>query len=173
VVDDHQADGSLAVETSFRDNVAPAMDELTTIWAQGGGYGPPPGGYGPPPGGYAPPAGPPGGYGPPPQQFGPPGGMPAAPGGGPVPPDLQAHVQKWFTLSIVSIFCGCGLLGIINVLMANQAKEALARGDVATAQDKIKTARLLCILGYVSLALQLVLVAFWFVAGFASVLLSH
>jgi hypothetical protein len=138
------------------------MDPMNGIRAQGGGYGPPPGGYGPP--GGMPPGGMPGGYGGPPAgmpggpppgapmgppggaPMGPPGGMPGGMGG---PPDLQAHVNKWFNLSILSIFCGCGLLGLINVYMAHLAKEALKQGDVATATDKIKLARTLCIVGYV------------------------
>jgi hypothetical protein len=74
------------------------------------------------------------------------GGMPPGMGGGGAPPDLQAHVNKWFNLSI---FCGCGLLGLINVYFAYQAKEALAKGDAMSAQDKIKTARMLCMVGYV------------------------
>jgi hypothetical protein len=97
--------------------------------------------------------------------MGPPGGAPMAPPGGGMPPgmggganpDLEAHVKKWFTLSIVSIFCGCGLLGLINVWMAMQAKDALAKGDLATAADKIKLARTLCIVGYVLLGLNVVL----------------
>ena len=109
------------------------------------------------PGGY----GPPGGMGGPPAPMGPPGGAPMAPPGGMPggggPPDLQAYIGKWFNLSILSIFCGCGLLGLINVYMANQAKQALAQGDVNTAQDKIKLARTLCIVGYVIMALLVVL----------------
>lgn len=142
------------------------MEQQTGIQAQGGGYGPPPGGYGPPggaPGGYGAPPGMPG------APMGPPGGAPMAPpgggmppgmgmpGGGGAPPDLEAHVKKWFTLSIVSIFCGCGLLGLINVWMAMQAKDALAKGDTATAAEKIKTARMLCIVGYVLMGLNVVL----------------
>ena len=76
-------------------------------------------------------------------------------GGGGGPPDLQAYVQKWFILSIVSIFCGCGLLGLINVFLANNAKQALAAGDATTAMQKIKTARMLCIVGYVVLGLAI------------------
>jgi hypothetical protein len=141
------------------------MDPMSGIRAQGGGYGPPPGGYGPP--GGMPPGGMPGGYGGPPAgmppgaPMGPPGGGPMAPPGGMPggggPPDLQAHVNKWFNLSILSIFCGCGLLGLINVYMAHQAKQALAQGDVNTAQDKIKLARTLCIVGYVFVGLYIVL----------------
>lgn len=142
--------------------------------ASGGGYGPPPGGgYGPPgaPGGYQPPGAPPGGYPPaggypppgyPPQgDYPPPGypmGPPGAPGGGPPrigspDPELEKEISKWFGLSILSIFCGCGLLGLINVYMAHLAKQALMQGDLSTARDKIKTARLLCIVGYVLFAL--------------------
>jgi hypothetical protein len=81
----------------------------------------------------------------------------APPGGGPMmggppggaPPDLQAHVNKWFNLSILSLFCGCGMLGFVNIYFAHQAKQALQQGDVAGAQEKIKTARMLCIVGYV------------------------
>jgi len=79
--------------------------------------------------------------------------MGGPPGG--APPDLQNHVNKWFNLSILSIFCGCGLLGLINVYFAHQAKQALQQGDVNGAQDKIKTARLLCIVGYVIVVLYL------------------
>lgn len=141
------------------------MEQQTGVQAQGGGYGPPPGGYGPPggaPGGYGAPPGMPG------APMGPPGGAPMAPPGGGMPPgmgmpggggppDLEAHIKKWFTLSIVSIFCGCGLLGLINVWMAMQAKDAFAKGDTATAAEKIKTARMLCIVGYVLLGLNVVL----------------
>jgi hypothetical protein len=80
------------------------------------------------------------------------GGPPGAGG----PGDLQAHINKWFNLSILSIFCGCGLLGLINVYFAHQARQALTQGDVNTAQDKIKVARTLCIVGYVVFALYIV-----------------
>ena len=137
------------------------IEPMNGIQAQGGGYGPPPGGYGGPgmPGGQMP-----GGYGGPPAGMGAPPGAPMAPpGGAPMggmgggPPDLQAHVNKWFNLSILSIFCGCGLLGLINVYMAHQAKQALQTGDVNTAQDKIKLARTLCIVGYVLFGLNVLL----------------
>ena len=131
------------------------------IQAQGGGYGPPPGGYGAPPG--APMGAPPGAYGPPP---GAPGGMPMAPPGGGMMPggapggpggdELKKKVDKWFMLSIVSIFCGCGLLGLINVFFAHNAKQALQQGDVATAEQKINTAKMLCIVGYVVFGLYFI-----------------
>jgi len=81
------------------------------------------------------------------------GGMPPGMGGG-APPDLQAHVNKWFNLSLLSIICGCGILGLINVYFAHQAKQSLQAGNVQDAQDKIKTARLLCIVGYVLFGLN-------------------
>jgi hypothetical protein len=80
--------------------------------------------------------------------------MMGGPPGGGAPPDLQAYVNKWFNLSILSIFCGCGLLGLINVYMANQAKQFLQQGDLNQAQEKIKVARMLCIVGYVMTALS-------------------
>jgi uncharacterized protein len=148
------------------------QEQHAEVQAQGGGYGPPGGGYPPqgggygqPGGGYPPPGGPPGGYAPPPGA----GGMPQMPGGG-GPADLQAYVSKWFTLSIVSIFCGCGLFGIINVVIANGAKQALAAGDTVTALNKIKTARMLCIVGYALLGLNFVLGALYAILMVAGVI---
>jgi hypothetical protein len=87
-------------------------------------------------------------------------------------PELEKEVSKWFTLSIVTIFCGCCLLGLIPVLMANQAKEALARGDQATAAQKIKTARMLCLLGFAWAALSAVLWVVYFILGMIGVIPS-
>jgi hypothetical protein len=78
----------------------------------------------------------------------PPYGAPPA-----VPPALQKKVDLWFILSIVSIFCGCGLLAIVPILIANGAKEALRRGDFAKAESDIKTAKILVILGFVGVSL--------------------
>ena len=78
--------------------------------------------------------------------------MGGPPGGAP-PEQLKKQIDLWFILSIVSLFCGCGLFGIINIVYANGAKEALAAGDYATAQSKIATAKTLCIIGYVGAAL--------------------
>ncbi|MEB2311899.1 MAG: CD225/dispanin family protein [Polyangiaceae bacterium] len=120
-------------------------------------FGAPPGGappYGAPPGGAPPYGAPPGGA---PPYGAPPGGAPGfggPPGGG--PPDLEAHVKKWFTLSIVSFFCGCGILALIPIMMASSAKDALSKGDVATAQQKIGTARMLVLIGFGLMALEVV-----------------
>ena len=82
--------------------------------------------------------------------------MGGPPGG--APPDLQAHVNKWFNLSILSLFCGCGIpWGFVNIYFAHQAKQALQQGDINTAQEKIKTARLLCIVGYFLFVLYVLL----------------
>ncbi len=78
-----------------------------------------------------------------------------APGG-----DAEALKKKtdlWFILSIVSIFCGCGLLGIINIFFAHQAKQAYAAGDYATAEKKVGIAKILCIVGYVMFGLAVIL----------------
>jgi predicted membrane protein len=85
-----------------------------------------------------------------------------------VPPDLQKKVDLWFILSIVSIFCGCGILGIIPILLANGAKDALRQGDLAKAEKDIGTAKLLCILGYSLIGLVVIAYALMFFAGFAS-----
>jgi len=60
-------------------------------------------------------------------------------------------------MSIVSLFCGCGIFGIINIIMASGAKSALAAGDFATASSKIGTAKTLCIVGYVMLPIVIAL----------------
>ena len=137
------------------------------IVAQGGGYGPPPGGYGQPPGGMppggmppgAPPAGappgapagmPPGGA-----PMAPPGGAPmAAPGGGPppgAPPpaggDMEKTVGNWFIISVISIFCWCGLLGIIPTYLMHTAKQALQQGDMATVEKNLKNTKICIYLG--------------------------
>jgi hypothetical protein len=41
--------------------------------------------------------------------------------------------------------------------MSNGAKDALKRGDLATAESKIGTVKILCILGFVNVALWVVL----------------
>lgn len=91
------------------------------------------------------------------------------PGPGAVDPDLQKKVDLWFMLSIVSLFCGCGLLGLIPIFMSNAAKEAIQRGDYALAQDKIGTAKLLVILGFSGAALiGLIYFVIFLVVGVAS-----
>ena len=154
-----------------------------SMYAQGGGYGPPPGGYGQPPGGMPPGGAPPGGapMGPPPGGYGqPPGGMPpggvppagapmAPPGGMPMAPpgapmgggDLQKSLGTWFILSIVSILCGCGLLAVIPIYLTHTAKQALQQGDIATVEKNLKIAKVCVLLGFTSYALGLLLSALY------------
>ena len=93
--------------------------------------------------------------------------MPGAPygGGGAAPPDLAKKVGLWSILAIVSLFCGCGLLGIIPIVISLNAKKAMAAGDLAKAEKDISTVRLLCILGYVGVGLYIVLWVLMMVMG--------
>jgi hypothetical protein len=86
----------------------------------------------------------------------PPGGM-GAPMAGSVPPELQKKVDTWSMIAIATFFFGCGILALVPILMSNGAKDALKRGDIATAESKIGTVKILCILGFVNIALWVVL----------------
>jgi len=96
--------------------------------------------------------------------LGPLGGAPVGgPGGFGLPaavpdPELQKKINLWFTLSIVSVFCGCGLLGIVPIIIATNAKKAYAAGDSARAEQDIAAAKLLCLLCYSFLGLCIVAV---------------
>lgn len=113
-------------------------------WGGGGGgpYGPPPGGA---PGGW----GQPGGYGGPPGGYGmpPPGGGYGAPQA-PVPDDLRQRQTNTFILALVSCFFGCCALGIPAAVMAHNAKELMDRGDLAGADSKLGTAKVLAIISF-------------------------
>lgn len=100
----------------------------------------------------------------------PPGGAPMAPpGGGPMPggapmgggggnpAELQKQVQTWLILSFVSIICGCGLLGIIPIIFAFQAKSAAEAGDEAGMKSKLQIAKICIIIGWVLFGLSLIL----------------
>ncbi len=138
------------------------------IHAAGGGYGPPPGGgypgggYGAPPGGA--PMAPPGGG---PMM----GGMPGMPGGGGGGGgDIEAvkkTVQTWLILSFVSIFCGCGLLALVPILFAFQAKTAAEQGNATLALEKIKISKICIIIGWVLLVISIILNVVMAVAGAA------
>ncbi|MFC1641833.1 hypothetical protein ACFL5O_03965 [Myxococcota bacterium] len=147
------------------------QEGLSTVNAQGGGYGPPPGGggYGPPPGG---------GYGQPmaPGGYGPPGGVPmpggapmAPPGGGPPPnpgagtvnPELEKSMNTWFILSIVSIVCGCGCLAAVPIYLTHAGAKSLAEGNVADAESKLRIAKICIILGLVGYVLAIIGWVIW------------
>jgi hypothetical protein len=79
------------------------------------------GGYGAPPGG--------GGFGP--------GG---APGAGGAPGGDEVNLTTPLVLSILSFFCGCGLLAGIPGFFVYQAKQLKDQGQVAEAQAKASLA---------------------------------
>lgn len=86
--------------------------------------------------------------------------FPGAGYGGYVPPELvelRRRADRWMLLAILSVFCGCGLPGIINVVLASQAKSAIDQGDLAGANSKIGTVKLLCLLGWGAMALSLLI----------------
>jgi len=79
----------------------------------------------------------------------------------PPPPEvveLRRRADRWMLLAILSVFCGCGLPGIINIVLASQAKSAIDQGDFAGANSKIGTVKLLCLLGWGAMALSLLIV---------------
>ena len=78
----------------------------------------------------------------------------------PPPPEvieLRRRADRWMLLAILSVFCGCGLPGIINIVLASQAKSAIDQGDLAGANSKIGTVKLLCLLGWGAMALSLLI----------------
>lgn len=77
-------------------------------------------------------------------------------GGMGAPPELKSRVDLWFGLSIASVLFGCCLLGIFAILSAHGAREALQRGDFATAESKVGTAKVLTIINFVLFAFGLV-----------------
>ncbi len=118
--------------------------------------GPPPGGFGgPPPGGY----GAPGGFGgPPPGGLPPPGGMPMAPpGGGPMMGGpgggaggdaIKSSANTWFIIGLVGILCCCpNLISLIGAIIANGAKGLVDQGNLAGAESKLKTGKMIVIIG--------------------------
>ncbi|MEQ8454789.1 MAG: hypothetical protein RID81_30660 [Sandaracinaceae bacterium] len=110
----------------------------------GGGFGQPPGGFGPPPGGQPPMGQGGGGFGPPPG----PQGVPIQEG-------------PAIIMAIVSILiCGCLPGGLVGLLLANQAKQAAARGDESGARSKL-------MMSYaasgISMALMMIVIFLYFV----------
>jgi hypothetical protein len=90
-----------------------------------------------------------------------PGAFPGA-GYGVYPPppevvELRRRADRWMLLAILSVFCGCGLPGIINIVLASQAKSAIDQGDLSGATSKIGTVKLLCLLGWGAMALSLLI----------------
>lgn len=76
----------------------------------------------------------------------------------PVQPEALPNPTLWIILNIIMIVLGCcctfsGIAGIIGLVFAIQGSNAVKAGDFATAQSKLKTAK---ILFFVSLGLFVV-----------------
>jgi predicted small lipoprotein YifL len=78
---------------------------------------------------------------------------------------MKKAVDKWFLLSILSIFCGCGLLGLVPVYMTHTAKAAVQAGDMATVEKNLKIAKICVILGWVWLVLYGLGLVVWLLVG--------
>lgn len=72
--------------------------------------------------------------------------------------ELRRRADRWMLLAILSVFCGCGLPGIINIVLASQAKSAIDQGDLAGASSKIGTVKVLCLLGWGAMGVSLLIV---------------
>ncbi len=119
---------------------------------------PPPPGWGTPPPGYGPP---PPGYGPPPPGYGAPPGYGPPPGWGPPPPGYAVGTNQKAVWSLVTGIVGicCGLLGIVAIVLGNQAKQEIQ----ATGQGGMGMAQAGFVLGIVDLVLS----ALWWTAQIA------
>jgi hypothetical protein len=84
--------------------------------------------------------------------------------------ELRRLADRWMILAIVSVFCGCGLLGIINVVFVSQAKGAIDQGDFSSARSKLGTVKLLCIIGWCVLAATLLFMVVVYGGLFAAML---
>ena len=84
--------------------------------------------------------------------------------------DLRRLADRWMIFAIASVFCGCGLPGIINIVLVSQAKGALEQGDFAGARSKLGTVKLLCITGWCLLAATLLFMVVVYGGLFAALL---
>ncbi len=73
--------------------------------------------------------------------------MPGMPGMGGSGDDIAKQAGTWLILGIVSALCCCLPAGIVGAVFANQAKTFAAQGDMANAQQKLKTAKMVTIIG--------------------------
>jgi hypothetical protein len=87
-----------------------------------------------------------GGFGGPQQGFGgPPQGFGGPPPGG--SSDVASSASTWFVLSILCTLLCCLPLGIVGIIFTNDAKNLAARGDYATAEQKLGTGKMVTIIG--------------------------
>ena len=84
--------------------------------------------------------------------------------------DLRRLADRWMIFAIASVFCGCGLPGIINIVLVSQAKGAIDQGDFAGARSKLGTVKLLCITGWCLLAATLLFMIVVYGGLFAAML---
>jgi hypothetical protein len=85
----------------------------------------------------------------------------AQPGG-----DIGAQSETWFIIAIVSMFVCCtGIFGAVGAIMAHKAALLAAQGQMADAESKLKTAKILTIVGAAFLALVWLLWGLWLVIG--------
>ena len=90
----------------------------------------------------------------------------------PVPPAAPVSATLWIILNILMLLGGCcctvnGILGLIGLIFAVQANNAGKVGDVVTAQNKLKTSK---ILFFVSLGLLVVSVIIAIILNSAGVI---
>ena len=72
---------------------------------------------------------------------------------------LGRKVDLWSILSVASIALGCGVLAIVPIVFAANARLAMQQSDLPQAEKDIGVAQLLCLLGYAVVAIGVVLYA--------------
>lgn len=88
------------------------------------------------------------------------------------------NISLWKTLSIIQIVLGCcnGLFplacGIVSLIFMNGASNAMNMGDMATANEKFKTGKIWNIVGWVLLAIGVVISILSVIFGFAEAFFS-
>lgn len=83
--------------------------------------------------------------------------MPGAEIPGAAPPDLKNKLIIWSILSFLSIFCGCGLFGVVPIIFAILALVANSSNNYAEAESRIGTAKVFVLIGYVLLVIMIAL----------------
>jgi len=84
--------------------------------------------------------------------------------------EVRRLADRWMILAISSVFCGCGLPGIINIVLVSQAKGAIDQGDLVSARAKLGTVKLLCIIGWCVLAATLLFIVIVYGSLFVALL---
>ncbi len=79
-------------------------------------------------------------------------------------PEAAPNTTLWIILSALEIFCCSPLFGIIALVFAIMGNSAAGRGDYAEAESKLKTAKIMLIVG---VAVSIVVSVIAFFIGFA------